>query len=134
MRRYTRSPFTGDDMFKLCVLLVVVVAVVFIVADCSSGTTRYFKCQVADRHYEAPYDTSSTDDDGNVTWTHHDAEYHLYCVTMDKDQRTINVSATSGRYERTADWDIVWVKTRCGRWTGGAYLPVIVDQPPTAEK
>lgn len=134
MRGRYASPWKGDDVWKLAILALVVCVLSFIIVDCSSGTTRYFKCQVADRHYKAAYDESDTDKDGNVTWTHHDAEYHLYCVTMDDAHKTINVSTTSGRYERTADWDIVWVKTRCGRWTGGAYLPVIVDQPPTAEK
>jgi len=126
--------YSNISGIQITLVVVILVSLIFMVVDCSVGTTKYFKCQVSRHHYEPSYDSHSTDSDGYTTTTHHSEEFHVICESLGTEDRTIDVETDRDRYESTQDGQIVWVKARCGRWTDGAYLPKIQDYPPTAEK
>lgn len=103
-------------------------AAMFLVVDCSAGKTRYLECSVRDHHYVAPWTETrvSTDDEGHVhiDTTRHPEEFHVICSEL-QGANVIDCHTSSSLYHSVTNSQIVTVRTRQGRWTGGQYLPCL---------
>ena len=103
---------------------------VFLLVDCSCGKTRFFECLVCDHEYKAPWTEveTTTDSEGHarVVTRFHSEEYHVICRESG-GSLVFDCQTDKTSYFDHADGQQVTVRTRVGRWTGGHYLPVMVD-------
>ena len=120
------------------IIAAIILGVVFFMVDCSMGKTQYFECNLNYHHYDPPHTetTTSTDSNGHlsISTTDYPEEFHLICASIHPDYRTIDAKTDQWHYQELKDGQKVWLRVRCGRWTGGSYMAQIIDNPPVGER
>lgn len=123
----------GKPALVTVAAMAVATGLAFLMGDCAGGTSALYPGVVTGRHYVAPY-TSFTcgayDDKGNCTVyipVEHPPEWYLLVAYDTPDGRKAMRQSVGSNTFATAEGTTVTVRCLRGKWTGGYYLPRVVE-------